>query len=98
MAVAPRISACRLARVRSRAAICMTGSAPFSIANLLHAHEVMRGVADALSVKLMAVTYGLTRLMFSINFFVDILNGGAISQATTNRSEERRVGKECRFR
>ena len=44
----------------------------------------MRGVAEALSVKLMAVTYGLTSSIFCISLLVDMHNGGAISQATTN--------------
>ena len=81
---APNTSPCKLARVRSLAAICITGSAPLSIANLLHAHEVIRGVADALSVKLIAVTYGFTRLMFSTSFFTEVLRGGVISHAMTN--------------
>ena len=83
-AVAPNTSACRLARVRSRAAICMTGSAPCSRAILLQAQEVMRGVAEALSVKFMAVTYGLTSSMLLISLLVETESGGAISQATTN--------------
>ena len=58
--------------------------APFSMANLLQAQDVIRGVAEALSVKLIAVTYGFTELMFSEQFLVDMLKGGAISQATTN--------------
>ena len=62
----------------------MTGSAPRSIAILLHAQEVIRGVADALSVKLMAVTYGLTRSMLLVSLLVEADNGGVISQATTN--------------
>ncbi len=55
-ALAPITSACRPMRVRSRAAICITGSAPSCIAIVLHARLDMRAVADGLSVKLIAAT------------------------------------------
>src|SRR5215216_4202205 len=51
-AEAPITSLCRFERERLRAAICITGSAPLSNATWLHADEVIRGVAEALSVKL----------------------------------------------
>ena len=53
-AAAPRISACSPMRVRSRAAICMTGSTPCWIASAEQASDDMRGVADGLSVKFAA--------------------------------------------
>jgi len=55
-ALAPMTSDWRPMRVRSRAAICMTGSAPCWRASRLHARLDMRGVAEGLSVKLTAAT------------------------------------------
>ena len=53
---APITSDCRPTRVRSRAAICITGSAPCLRDRTEHAQEAVRGVADGLSVKFTAAT------------------------------------------
>jgi len=55
-ALAPSISDCSVARVRSRPCICMTGSAPCCRAIVLQARLDMRAVAEGLSVKLTAAT------------------------------------------
>jgi hypothetical protein len=62
----------------------MTGSAPFWIASVLHAQLDMRGVAEGLSVKLIAAAYGLTISILETNFLVETVNGGATSLVTTN--------------
>ena len=89
-ALAPTTSACRPTRVRSRAAICITGSAPRWIATVLQAQEDMRGVAEGLSVKLIAATYGLTRSILEESFLVRMVMGGATSAVTTNSPDFRR--------
>ena len=58
----PSTSACRPTLVRSRAAICITGSAPFWTAMVLHAQLDMRGVAEGQSVKLIAADIGFDQI------------------------------------
>src|SRR5512133_969727 len=76
IALAPMAEDCRVMRVTSRAAIWNTGSAPRCTATAEQAQEDMRGVADAPSVKLTAVTYGLTRSILLFNLLVETVMGG----------------------
>src|SRR5512140_395803 len=92
-AAAPTISACKPMRVRSRAATCMTGSTPFWRAMDEHAQEDIRGVAEGQSVKLTAVTKGLTRLTLLHSLFVETVIGGWTSAVTTNSPDRRRFSK-----
>ncbi len=59
-AVAPRMVLCAPMRVRSRAAICITGSTPCWTAMAEQTSDDMRGVAEGLSVKFTASTCGLS--------------------------------------
>ena len=90
IAAAPITSDCRPVRVRSRAAICMTGSAPFSMAILLQAMLDIRGVAEGQSVKFTAAVWFLTMLMCLVSRRVAVLAGGATSVVTTNSPAFRR--------
>src|SRR5450759_60479 len=94
IAFTPITADCRPVLVVSRAAICKTGSALRPMATLQQAILDIFGRAEDESVKLIAVTKGLTNSMPLISLSVLALSGGVTSVATTNSPSRNRLSKE----